>query len=278
MTQKLPTYLLFLFLYHSAIAQSNRVLITGSIKSASLKPIENTHVVNLTTGVGNVSNKNGMFNIPVKEGDWLQISNIQFRTKKIKIKKGNLKERALLIHLIPIENKITEVVIKKKFKGHLALDKIKNKKDPIGEKIKGLLEIIKDMGHEAIINMKIDDDELHLKKSKNAQLITDPVAKFAGLPPKSIGIKDGALEAKKARRRKINFKESFPNKLIQLFGERFFLVKLKIPKDKFYHFLQYCDSSGIEKLFKDGKHIDLLKILIKKSKTYLINLEENNMK
>ena len=275
MIQKLPTFLLLFFLYQIAIAQSNRVLINGSIKNVALKPIENTHVVNLTTGVGTVTNKNGAFNIPVKEGDWLQISNIQFRTKKIKVKKGNLKERVLLIYLIAIENKIEEVVIKKKLKGHLALDKLKTKKDTIGDQMKSMMEMIKDMGHEAIMNMKVGSDELHLKKSRNAQLITDPVAKFAGLPPKTIGIKDGALEAKRARRRSINFKESFPNKLIQLFGERFFLINLKIPEDKFYHFLQFCDTFGIEKLFKDGKHIELLKILMRESKTYLIQIENN---
>ena len=91
----------------------------------------------------------------------------------------------------------------------------------------------------------------------------------------SIGIPDRALEAKKARRRDINFKESFPGKLMHLFGARFFFVKLKIPKDNYYPFLQYCNPSGIERLFKDKKHLEILKILLKESKSYLLLLEND---
>lgn len=275
MNKKLPTFLLLLFLHQIIIAQTNRVVINGSVKNTSLKPILNTHVVNLTTGVGTISNKNGVFNIPVKEGDWLQISNIQFITKKIRLKKGNIKERFLSIHLIPVANVLEEAIINKKLKGDLTSDMIRDKRDTIREKVKSMMEIIMSMKHEDIMNMKIGDDERHMKKPKNAQLSTDPVAKFAGLPPETIGIPDYALIAKRARRKEISFKEVFPNKLLQIFGEELFFIKLKIPKDKYYNFLQYCSRLDIEKLFKEQKHIELLKILIQESAAYLLLLEKN---
>ena len=275
MIKKLPTFLLLVFLHQIVIAQSNRVVINGSVKNTSLKPILNTHIVNLTTGVGTISNNNGAFNIPVKEGDWLQVSNIQYQTKKIRLKKGNIKERFLNIHLIAVANILEEAVIMKKLKGNLTSDLFKNKKDTIREKVKSMMEIIMSMKHEDIMNMKIGEDERHMKKPRNAQLSTDPVAKFAGLPPETIGIPDYALIAKRARRNEISFKEVFPNKLLQIFGEHFFFIKLKIPKDKYYHFLQYCTRLKIEKLFKEGKHIKLLKILIQESTSYLLLLEKN---
>ena len=266
MIKKLPTFLFVFFIYTISFAQSSRILINGVIKNSSLQPIANTHIVNLTTKKGTVSNKNGAFNIPVKEGDWLQISNIQFITKKIKIKKGNLKERVLLIYLIPIENELEEAVIKKKMKGILDLDRKEKEKDTLPKVDKDYY----DFSNMDFSKVKVDE-----KKAKSSQYLTDPVSKVAGLPPATIGIPDGSLEAKRALRRKINFKESFPDKLMQLFGEKFFFVKLKIPNDNYYHFLQYCEQFGIERLFKQGKQIDVLKVLLKESKPYLLLLEKN---
>ncbi|MFT4576859.1 MAG: hypothetical protein ACI9SI_001795 [Polaribacter sp.] len=266
MIQKLPTFLLLFFAYHITTAQSNRVLIFGEIKNASLNPIANTHIVNLTTKVGAVSNKNGAFNIPVKEGDWLQISNIQFITKKVKIKKGNLNERVLLIYLMPVKNVLDEAIIKKKMKGVLSLDR----KDKAKDSLPRIDQEYYNFSTMNFSNVKVDKN-----KPKSAQYLTDPVAKFAGLPPVSIGLRDRALEAKRAVKRDINFKESFPNKLKQLFGAQFFFDNLKIPKDNYYHFLQYCNPLGIERLFKDEKHLEILKILLKESKSYLLLLENN---
>ena len=266
MIKKLPTFLFLFFIYSISFAQSSRVLINGVIKNPSLQPIINTHIVNLTTKVGTVSNKNGAFNIPVKEGDWLQISNIQFITKKIKIKKGNLKERVLLIYLIPLKNELEEVTIKKKMKGSLDLDRKEKEKDTLPKIDKDYYNFSK----MDFSKVKVDEN-----KAKSAQYLTDPVSKVAGLPPATIGIPDGSLEAKRALRRKISYKEKFPNMLMQMFGEQFFFVKLKIPKDNYYHFLQYCEPFGIEKLFKERKQIEVLKILLKESKSYLLLLEKN---
>jgi hypothetical protein len=60
-----------------------------------------------------------------------------------------------------------------------------------------------------------------------------------------------------------------------MFGEQFFFVKLKIPKEKYFHFLEYCAPLNIETLYKEEKFLDLLKILLKESKSYLLLLENN---
>jgi hypothetical protein len=266
MNQKLLVFILLFFMHHIAIAQSKSILINGEIKNTYLNPIVNTHIINLSTGVGTVSNKNGAFNIPVKKGDWLQISNIQFISKKIKIKKGNLTERILLIYLMPVRNILDEAILKKKMKGILSLDRKDKEKDTL-PKI--------DQEYYNFSNMDFSNVKVDKNKPKSAQYLTDPIAKTAGLPPVSIGIPDGALEAKKARRRDINFKEKLPKKLLQLFGEPFFFDNLKIPKDNYYHFLQYCNPLGIERLFKNKKHLEILKILLKESKSYLLLLEND---
>ena len=267
MIKKLLFSTLLFFVYYISIAQSNRVLIKGVIKNPSLAPIVNAHIVNLTTKVGAISNKNGAFNIPVKEGDWLQVSNIQFITKKVKIKKGSLKERVLLIYLIPVENELEEAVIKKKMKGVLSLDRIDQEKDTVPKVDKKYSNFSKmDLSIKKVKN---------LQDKTNAQYHTDPTMKNVAVSIVSVGIPDNSSKKKRAQKKELNFKENFPNKLKQKFGEHFFFVKLKIPKGKYFHFLQHCEPLNIERLFKEENYIDLLKILLKESKSYLLLIENN---
>ena len=267
MKKKLSSFLLLILMNGISIAQSNSIVISGTIKNTSLKSIVNSHILNLTTGVGAISNKNGEFNIPVKEGDWLQVSNILFITKKIKIKNGNLKERTLLIYLTPIKNKLEEVILKKKMKGFLSLDRIEKRKDTI-PKI--------DENYYNFSKMDLSIKEIkNLQDKSNAQYHTDPTMKNVATTIFSIGIPNTSLEKKRTQKRALILREKLPNKLLQLFGEHFFFVKLKIPKNKYYHFLEYCNQFKIEQLFKDEKHLEVLKILLKQSKSYLLLLENN---
>jgi len=275
MKKKLLSLIFILTAHLFSFSQEKTTLLKGIIYTTSSRPIENTHIVNLTTKVGTISDKNGVFNIPVKNGDWIQISNIQFQTKKIKLKKGTLQEGILSVYLIPVTNLLEEAVLTKKLKGDLASDMLKNRKDTIREKMNSILAYIKSIPHEEIMKMKIGANERHLKKPRNAQLSTDPVAKFAGLPPKTIGIPDYYLLAKRALKKKLNFKESFPNKLLQLFGPQFFYVKLKIPKDRYFHFLQYCTPLGIEQMYKDQKYMKLLTLFLKEGPLYLKGIKDH---
>ena len=58
--------------------------------------------------------------------------------------------------------------------------------------------------------------------------------------------------------------------LISEFGETFFENDLKIPTEKYYSFLEYCNPLGIENLFKENRKIELINVLKKESITYLL--------
>ena len=51
------------------------------------------------------------------------------------------------------------------------------------------------------------------------------------------------------------------------------LVLLKIPKEKYFHFLEYCNPLGVEDLYKTNK-LKVITILKKESKTYLAILSK----
>ena len=265
-------YLCFGLLIQTVFSQ-NTLVLDGVIYDASSSPIENVHIYNETSNKGTISNKQGKFSISVKESDWLHISNIQYISKKIRVKKGNLQEGFLRVQLIPRNNLLEEAVITTELKGRLTLDLLKPKKDSIKAQMEMLIVSIMDIPYKDIMNMTIGKDEQHLKEPDNAQLRTDPTTKNADISLAKKRLSDPYLEKKRALRKKLNFKEGFPRQLLKLLGEDFFFIKLKIPKEKYHHFLTYCDSLGIETLFKEEKHLALLKILLKESKSYLTVIE-----
>jgi hypothetical protein len=70
------------------------------------------------------------------------------------------------------------------------------------------------------------------------------------------------------------FKKAFPFKILSELGEKFFFDDLKIPIEKYFHFLEYCNPLGIEKLHKEGELLEIIKILRTESVSYLIIIEE----
>ena len=72
-----------------------------------------------------------------------------------------------------------------------------------------------------------------------------------------------------ALRKKLARKKEFPYKVLSELGEQFFFKKLKIPVDRYFHFLEYCNPLGIENLHKEGKLLELIKIFEKESIPYL---------
>ena len=81
-------------------------------------------------------------------------------------------------------------------------------------------------------------------------------------------------QKKRRLREEIKYKENFPEMLISEFGEKFFFVDLKIPKEKYHHFLAYCNPLAIENLYKKGNILEVIKIIRQESESYLkvINL------
>lgn len=271
MEKKLRLLFFFYLIFQTSFSQEKRVEINGVVLNPSSKALKNSHILNLTTNSGTISNTDGAFTISAKKGDWLQITNIQFHSKKIRIAQNIRKERFLRVYLLPILNQLNEVEIKKKMRSILSLDRVDKPKDSINEKMKSMAEYILSIGYENILNMKTGNDERHLQKPTVSPGI---LAGFKGIGG-GVPIPDYGLIAKRKLKKEIRFKENFPVQLKKIFGEHFFLVRLKIPKEKYYHFLEYCNPLGIEELYKSGKHLDILKILLKESKSYLLLIENN---
>jgi len=70
-------------------------------------------------------------------------------------------------------------------------------------------------------------------------------------------------------RKKLANQKAFPYKVLSELWEKFFFEKLKIPVDNYFHFLEYCNPLGVEKLHEENNILELIKIFEKESISYL---------
>ncbi|TDQ25757.1 carboxypeptidase-like regulatory domain-containing protein [Tenacibaculum caenipelagi] len=270
MIKQLPFTLLFIITLKIS-AQENRKFLYATVND-ELGSMPNVHVINLNTKQGTFTNDNGEFRILAKPNDTLRLSFVGYETNNFKIK---------INHFGIVENKIElkkevieldEVQIKKhNLTGSLYADLKQTPKDIAKEKTKSALDFSKINFKESVVS---DIDIVARGKAPNMRKETDPTAKFAGVGGGVSSGPDKYSQELKRTRKEINFKENFPEKLLSEFGSHFFFVELKIPKEKYLHFLEYCNSLEIEKLYKNGNILKVINILQQESYNYLKIIKE----
>ncbi|CAM1363968.1 conserved protein of unknown function [Tenacibaculum soleae] len=239
-----------------------------------LGAVYNAHIINLNTEQGTFTNQEGKFRILAKTTDCLQISFVGYKTTVFKVTTKHFGLFENTIHLNKEVIELNEIVLKKhNLIGALTIDAKKTPKNIGKDRSESALDFSMINFEEKIIRQI---DAIDRSKAPNMQKQTDPTAKFAGI---GIGYTEGIDQygaAKRRLRKETKYKEAFPKMLISEFGEKFFFVDLKIPKEKYYHFLEYCNPLNIEKLYTKGKILSVIKILKQESKSYLkiINLLE----
>jgi hypothetical protein len=255
--------LLFFFFINiiNVFSQEKNKIISGKVLD-SLGVVRNANIINLKTKQGTFSNDNGLFRIFVSEGDTLSLSSIQHISRKIHITKKIIEGKKINILLKSNIYSLDEFDLKRhNLMGRLGIDS----KSVPKEKRDSLLSNVMDFSN---INFKeIDptiDANIRAKPPKND---TDPVLKFAGVGAKVI-IPFKYSERLWALRKKLAQKKAFPFKILSELGDKFFFDTLKIPIDKYFHFLEYCNPLGIEQLHKEGKLLEVIKILKTESTSY----------
>ena len=122
-------------------------------------------------------------------------------------------------------------------------------------------------------NIIENDDYIDTRVRPN-EIRTDPNSAFVGAGS-SISMPVGDSKKLWALRRKLAKKKAFPIKLLKELGEDYFYKELKIPIDKYYHFLDYCNFKGIEDLYYNDKLLEVIKILYEESVAYLKTIKKD---
>lgn len=247
-------------------AQEKPQLIIGTVND-SLGIVKNVNVLNLNTKLGTFTNNEGLYRIYASNGDTLLFSSIQHKQKKIFITEDTFLKQKINITLISNVYNLNEIIVKKNnLKGVLATD-IKQlpkvKRDSILKENLDFTNI--DFG---FVDTRIDNNI----RAKPKITIVDPNQKFEGA--NLLGFLSLKKKKYKPKEKNIFDKSEVPDKLLNQLGKDYFFKNLKIPEQKYHHFLEFCDLSYLINLYKKGKLLELIQILQDKSKPYLKSIKQ----
>ncbi|CAM1343730.1 hypothetical protein [Tenacibaculum amylolyticum] len=259
---KYRTTFLIILLYSINIS-CQEVTIKGTLRDA-LGPVINAHIINLDTKKGTFSDDSGIFSIKVKFGQKLQITSIQHHEFTVIINEQIIQSKTLDTKLYLRDHVLEEVEIKRRtLFGLLKRDFEQTPEDVAIVKSKGALDFS---------NIKIEPGKnYNFANEINRELnnITDPTQRLEGIKIARFSLPFKSLKREQALKKKLKFKAEFPQLLLSELGKSFFFEYLKIPENKYYNFLEYCTPLGIENLYKEGRKLETIEILIKEAKVYL---------
>lgn len=245
-------------------AQEN-IQLEGKINAPELES-SSIHIINISQRTGTVNNSAGLFKIPVKEGDTLLFSSIQFINLEVEITRAILKENFLEIALEEDVNVLAEVNLSNiKLTGNINTD-LDNMVVVKNLPLKLSFAEIQQMKFESDINdpqkapeqlafrqNQVGDgagslnilggigmltDLLGIKNEKKVKTYTGPIA------PMSVQIRDR-------------------------FNDEFFKSSLGIKESKIRDFLFFLDDQGIStQMLNDNNQLALIDLLIEQSKKY----------
>ena len=258
--------LLFIFIisFSTAIfSQDKRKLITGKVID-SISVIKNANIINLKTRQGTFSSKQGLFRIFVSKGDTLNLSSIQHKPKKVVITEEILNQKNFRIILKVANYTLEEFELKRHdLMGRLGIDS----KDVPRDVQDSILSDVMDFSNVDFSQKDFTIDAIEEARPPIVNTMAGAIPMIGGGAAVVMPFQGSAKLW--ALRRDLAQKKAFPYRVLSELGEKFFFDELKIPVDKYFHFLEYCNTLGVETLHKEGKILELIQILRTESVSYL---------
>ncbi len=260
--------LLLFFLSQIVLSQEERKTLFGIVYDEN-GVLENAHIVNFTTNQATFSNENGEYRIFAKPNDSIRYTSIGYKTIFETLTKEDFNTYRKRTTLEKQDYELDEVLLQtNELSGELGKDLKKVK----GDKNLEIARAATNFSNVNYDNYKSDD---HISKHVKPTIArSDPTTAFQGVGTTTV-IPFKEIENIKKLRQELALKENFPSKLLNELGEEFFFIELKIPSERYYHFLEYCNPLGIEKLYQDRKMLKLIKLLRKEHKNYLKLIEKS---
>lgn len=247
-------------------AQNQKKYIKGIVLD-SLGIVKNVNIINQKTKLGTFSNDQGLFGIYASKGDTLMFSSVQHINKTIIITDQIFFKQNIKAILELNTYTLDEITLKKhNLTGILTSDVKeipKEKRD----------SILKDNLDFSNIDFDQQDSRIDANdKAESPKVIIDPIQKNQGISLL------GFLSLKKKEYKpmvKNDFdKNKVPEKILIQFGEDYFFNKLKIPKQNYHHFLEFCNLTKVINLFKNQESLELIQLFGNQSIPYLKTIKK----
>ena len=249
--------LLIFFAIFLGQAQENRTMILGEVKSDTI-PIENVHVINLSSQKGSVTNESGHFKISVSVNDTLMISDIQYQKLIVLVNQDHLLNKFISINLLELTNELDEVIVQQyddmseelglPNAGKKPLNKLERNLNHYSQKSTPIVVL------EALLFKPGGIDDIYNIVSGNRK-------------------RDRKLKALLEEDRVNAQKNRYVVEMRNYFKDDFFVNSVKIEQEQIDSYILYCLSKGIGPLYDEGRLIEVIDIFLKSKEGYADSLE-----
>ncbi|MBC9797647.1 carboxypeptidase-like regulatory domain-containing protein [Sinomicrobium weinanense] len=213
--------LLLFFLPFSLCGIQAQNTLKGKVESLS-SDIEGVHVINKTSETATITDAGGYFEIPVREGDTVLFSAVQFHNEKIAITAEILNTPLFTIHLRPQVTELDEVVLKN-LTGNLTTDLRKIKTDSVNA-------------------MTLGFPNAHKQPLSQAERKLREATTGGGIVPLNPLINAITGRTKRLKKHVRLEKETEKIEQIRKTIQPHVFTSMGIPGDKVYDFLFYCSK------------------------------------
>ncbi|MDC6365996.1 MULTISPECIES: carboxypeptidase-like regulatory domain-containing protein [Flavobacteriaceae] len=241
------TVVVFFLIFTSiSFAQDGRKLLRGKVLYRSSN-VPNENVINSTTGTATITNENGEFMIPVKFGDQLVFTAVNYQLEIVTITDQILKNNRLVVEVNEKVRELDEVIVTPENQEKFL--EVKN-------------EDFKEFEYEIDRGTEVQNvAESRTVRGMQNGLNFVNIFKALFKAQKNEGQERPALKVSEVLR--------------HVYDDEFFVVDLKLPQDKIDAFLLYCDDKiPSQTLLRKENEFQLIDFLVTESKSYLETLNE----
>ena len=263
-TQLLKSICLIAFIgFNFLIAKAQdvqRIEVNGRIIVDS-PDIEGVTVFNASSNKGTITDEEGKFSILVTLNDRLEFSALQFENFVVVITQDIIDSKALTVVLVEEVNKLPEVIILPYgLTGNLTVDAIRAK--TFNPNLDALYFGLDNLD-------KIDFTDDYISGVRNTAM-PDNRFYYAADAIKIIGLLVKPLFKSKKNRDEATLASD--RDIVEKYSPEYLMDKLNIPKHQMNEFIYFVEDSGMDKtLLEDGKELQFLEYIIKKSKEFQAN-------
>jgi CarboxypepD_reg-like domain len=254
------TLIFFAFSFTLIQAQeTKRVEVIGRIIVKN-PDVEGVTVYNTSSNRGTITDEEGRFKIKVALNDRIEISALQFKDFKITIDSEIIKSKALTVFLIEEVNKLPEIILLPYgLSGDLPTD-IANT-NTVNPDLDALYFGLDNLD-------KIDFTADYLSGIRNTAM-NDNTLYYSADAIKIIGLLFKPIFNSKSKKNKNLDNKATEKEITKKYSNEYLMERLNIPKTQIVEFVYYVEDSGLDKeLLKNGRELEFLDYLIKRSKEF----------
>ncbi len=264
------TLFLFLFLWSAVVFSQETIVLRGEVLNDSIEKASLT-VVNISLRKGSITNEAGVFEIPVRVSDTINISAVQYEPRQFVVTQKMYDRKKMSLYLEPKINELDEVFVDNAFLSGV-LDK-----DANDISLKELLAGIQKAADQGLL----EDVEIATKEERRLHTATTgtdgkAMVNFTGLAIPLPWLING-INGKTKKLKKHIAVATYQDKVMQAitrYSDSLYVRDLQIPKARIEDFMFYALQDERLEYIDVSNSLLFLEFLSAKATVYLALIKE----